>query len=305
MQPHDIPHTPECFRSHMGAWYAEPQFLEHAVAQFKAGTLPVVATPEQRTGDDVDRSAMEILEGGVAVVPVQGPMQKGRSKFGGCSTVDARRQIRTAARDEDVSSILLYVDSPGGTAAGTYELSEDIKAAAKVKPVLAQVVDHAFSAAMFAIAGATHISANEPGEVGSIGTLAVLEDTSKKLDAEGVKLHVIRTGQLKGIGTPGTEISKEHLAHLEQVVLRAHRFFVGAIRDGRGLSPAQLEDVLDGRTMGAEEAQTLGLIDSIRSLDETLEFARTEYGKRPESPRQGLSKTQRLHYETELALLEE
>ncbi len=300
MQPHDIPDTPECFRSHMGAWAIEPTFLETALAQVQNGTFK----PQQ--GGDGDRSGVgsyQLLDGGIAVVPILGAMQKGSSKYGGCSTVKARRQLRSASRDEEVNAILLHVDSPGGTAVGTYEFSEDVKAAAAVKPVYAQVSDQAASAALFAIAHATEISANAPAELGSVGTIAYLYDTSKKFEKDGVRLHAITTGAYKAVGLPGREVTESDISYVTEIVERHSGFFVGALQQGRGLTEAQVKELTDGRMFSVERAQELGILDTVRSMDETLEMIRSKHSPKEEPAGvEGLSQTQRLHMETEIEL---
>ena len=78
-------------------------------------------------------------------------MQKGSSKFGGASTIRVRRQIREARQDEDVEAILLVVDSPGGTVAGTDELAREVGRAAEEKIVHAHIDDLGASAAFWAL----------------------------------------------------------------------------------------------------------------------------------------------------------
>ncbi len=68
--------------------------------------------------------------GGIALIGIHGRMMKHASSLNdGTSTVLVRRQIRAAAADADVRAILLHIDSPGGTAAGTADLAADIAAA--------------------------------------------------------------------------------------------------------------------------------------------------------------------------------
>jgi protease-4 len=130
----------------------------------------------------------------VAVISLTGKLMKQQASMGGgTSTVQARRDIRAAASDPDIGAILLRIDSPGGTAAGTKELADEITAAKTKKPVWAYVEDMAASAAYWAASQASRIIANETALVGSIGTYGVVQDTSGMAAMEGVKVHVIRS----------------------------------------------------------------------------------------------------------------
>ena len=130
----------------------------------------------------------EITETGVAVIAISGILEKRQ-------THHVRSLLRNATEDERVVGILLVIDSPGGTVAGTADLAASIRSAAKVKPVHAFVEDLAASAAYWAASQAGKVFANtNTAMVGSIGTYAVLIDSSEMANKAGIKVHVIRAG---------------------------------------------------------------------------------------------------------------
>jgi signal peptide peptidase SppA len=216
-------------------------------------------------------SRLQQMAGEIAVIDLTGKLMKqAASMGGGTSTVQARREIRAAANNEKVSAILLRIDSPGGTAAGTQELAQEIAAAGKGKPVWAYVEDMAASAAYWAASQADKIIANATAIVGSIGTYGVVQDLSGAAAMQGVKVHVIRAGAHKGAGTPGTEITAEQLADMQRIVNGLNEHFLSGVRSGRGTKIANLEEIADGRAWLAAEAKSMGLIDGIGSFDQTL-----------------------------------
>src|SRR5262245_35645929 len=110
------------------------------------GFMPsFTATPNAR--ESVAASIKLPIQGGakggsaksIAVIHLVGVLGKGRSFFADTSTIDVRREVRDAAADDSVQSILLHVDSPGGIVNGTAELAADVKAASQVKPVYAYI----------------------------------------------------------------------------------------------------------------------------------------------------------------------
>lgn len=211
------------------------------------------------------------MQGEIAVIDLTGKLMKqAASMGGGTSTVQVRREIRAAANSEKVYAIVLRIDSPGGTAAGTEELAAEIASAGKQKPVWAYVEDMAASAAYWAASQAQRIVANSTAIVGSIGTYGVVQDLSGAAAMQGVKVHVIRAGAHKGAGTPGTEITAEQLADMQRLVNGLNEHFLAGVLAGRGSKIANLEEIADGRAWLASEAKDIGLIDAIGSFDSVL-----------------------------------
>jgi signal peptide peptidase SppA len=221
------------------------------------------------------KSAVEKLPatGGksIAVVRLAGMLMKSQSSMGGTSTVQARRDIRQAAADPEAAGIMLAIDSPGGTVAGTYELARDIKAAAKSKPVWAHIEDLGASAAYWAASQAGRVTANSPiAQVGSIGTYQVIYDESAAAAGQGVKTLVFATGPLKGLGVPGSKITDEQAAHVQALVDDAQTAFDAAVKKGRGMTDKQLAAVRHGGVMLAPAALDAKLIDGIEPLGKAL-----------------------------------
>jgi signal peptide peptidase SppA len=208
----------------------------------------------------------------VAQVPIRGTMMKGVPFFGGTSTALAGQAIRQAAADPNVSGILLHIDSPGGTVAGTADLAREVRDAKRRKPVWAHVADMAASAAYWVASQADQIYANAPTAlVGSIGTVLTVYDQSAAAEAQGIKPHVFATGPLKGAGAPGTPVTEEHQSYFQGIVDAMQPHFDAAVRGGRGMSADELAAVRTGGVFAAPKALELKLIDGIRSFDRTLE----------------------------------
>jgi len=211
-------------------------------------------------------------DGSVAVVELHGSLMKFvPSVTAGTSTVQARRQIRAAVADKSIRSIVLLIDSPGGTVAGTADLAEEVAKADKQKPVHAYIEDLGASAAYWVASQARAIYANETALVGSIGTFMILNDSSKRAEKLGIQVHVVRAGEFKGSGTPGTEITDEQLAEWQGLVESINSHFLKAVRTGRKMSTARVKQLADGRVHVGEHAKALGLVDGIEQLDATIE----------------------------------
>jgi signal peptide peptidase SppA len=200
-----------------------------------------------------------------AVIPILGPLAKDPwvEMYGGTSALLAQAAIRVARAAEDVDSIFLLIDSPGGEVAGIEELAGEVALAAEAKPVYAHIDDLGASAALWVASQATRVTANATAEVGSVGVVAVVPDTTEAWAKLGVKFHVVSTGDQKGALVDGVPVTEGALEELQQRVDDIHIHFRLALIEGRDLSDDALEKLSDGRIVGAEEALTLGLVDGL------------------------------------------
>ncbi|MCC7139783.1 MAG: S49 family peptidase [Planctomycetes bacterium] len=261
-------YVPECVASHLGAWACEPSRLRAAVQAAKDRLLPMRQSVQRVEGGVSFQTAPE----GVAIVGLDGVMMKGPSKFDGTvSTAMVRRTLRQLAGDDQVRAILLRVFSPGGYVDGTADLAADVAAVAERKPIEAFIEDMGASAAYWVACQAEKVWANATALVGSIGTYQVLWDQSKQFEAEGIRVHVISTGALKGAGEPGTEITPDVLEYETRLVKDLNAHFLAGVRKGRGMTPKQVEAVATGEVWIAAKAKELGLVDGISTMDAVLE----------------------------------
>jgi len=262
-----------CAARHFGAWMVEPGWFTKAVSAVKAGLWPAV----EASVEDTDNTELYIVDSaGLAIIPIEGQMVKGGSSFGGANSVAIRRAVRAAARDKEVSAILLHIDSPGGTVAGTGELAADVASANMQKPVYAYADDEAASAAYWVASQARRIGANPSALIGSIGAFAILDDTSGQYEKDGIKAILVSTGPYKGMD--GMEITEEQIAYVRQIVEDQNELFLQAVQRGRGMAISDVRALADGRIHIAEKAKALGLIDEIGSLDEFVSGIRKELG---------------------------
>jgi len=258
---------PRCLSNHLGTWLYEPTRFEQAMNMYRSGQLVAASGNQKVEVPSLHRA------GDIGIVRLSGSLMKAESKYGGTSTVNARAALRAAAQDKDIKGIMLYVDeSPGGHASGTAELGSEIRRAAAVKPMRAHADDLVASAAYWAFsqAPAGTLSMNEMGEAGSIGVYAVVADTSKAAEQQGITYHVVKSGDQKADFAPGVPVSKEALGRLQADVDRMHNAFVSAVSEGRQADQKDIAKLATGRTYSAEESLKNGLIDGIMSFEDAM-----------------------------------
>jgi len=203
---------------------------------------------------------------GIATLCISGTMTKAPLSWGrNSSTSLLRRAVRQASSDESVRAIALIIDSPGGQVAGTADLAAAIGASGK--PIGAYIEDMGCSAAYWAASQADFIYCNSTAEVGSIGTLLVIPDTFERASKDGVKINVIGTGMMKGVGTSGAAISEEQLADLRREVDEVNAQFASAVAIARGLTTEEVLG-LEARVFVGAKAKEQKLVDAVTSLED-------------------------------------
>lgn len=133
----DVPYLDHYF----GPWAIQPAPFHAMVARFRSTSISAhMAGPRPQQAREMAGRGYTV-QSGIAVIELRGvPMKHISSLTLGTSTVEVRRAVRGAAADDSVQGILLLIDSPGGTVAGTSDLAIDVADAAARKPVAAQII---------------------------------------------------------------------------------------------------------------------------------------------------------------------
>lgn len=247
-------------------------------AEYEARQAEVEANRPQGDMGQLYDLGVEVIDG-VAVISMVGPMLKAPTSFEpGTSTVRVRRALRAAASNPEIKAIVLRVDSPGGTVAGTFDLAEEVASASKKKPCYGYIEDLGCSAAYWAVSQCTEVYAGPTAIVGSIGTYMVLYDASGMAEQQGIKVHVISTGPHKGAGVFGAEVNDEQLAEFQRTVDDLNTHFLKAVNRARGLQLVAGEGAANGGVWVGSEAKKKGLVDGICLFDSVVERARAPKG---------------------------
>lgn len=245
------------------------------VLAFRASGQAFTAEELQaRIGGGVE-APVSSRSGAVAIIPIRGTiahrMGGMEDMSGGVSCEAISRMLRAAVADTSVGSIVLDIDSPGGTVTGLQELAAEIRAAREQKRIVAVANGLMASAAYWLGSQASEVVAIPSGEVGSIGVVMPHKDISAALEKEGIKVRVFRSSKHKWAGNPFEPLSDEQAAEIKERVDAAGAQFDKDVAAGRGVSLATVRAGYgEGRVLDAKAAKAAGLIDRIATMDETI-----------------------------------
>lgn len=215
------------------------------------------------------------VRGSVAVVPLHGAIYPRANMMteisGGVSLDVLTGQMAQLMADPSVGSIVLDVDSPGGSVVGVQEFAEKLRAWRRQKPITA-VANHLMaSAAAWIGMNASEVVASKSAGVGSVGVYMTHVDRSKAYEQAGVKVRILSAGKHKAEGHDHEPLSAEAEAHLMERINEVYGWMVRDIAKGRGVSPERVRGGYgEGRVLGADKALAEGMIDRIGSLDDVI-----------------------------------
>jgi signal peptide peptidase SppA len=214
--------------------------------------------------------------GAIAVLPVHGvliPRGNLLSEMSGATSLDVLTgQLREAMATDAVKTIVLDVNSPGGSVAGASEFAREVMKARTKKPIVAVAQYTMASCAYWIAAAATEIVASESALVVSIGVYTIHTDLSKALAELGIKRTYISAGKYKVSGNETEPLNPEDEARIKRrLVDPAYARMLSDISKGRGVPLEEIRNGYgEGDTLPADEALTLGMIDKIATLEETI-----------------------------------
>jgi signal peptide peptidase SppA len=243
-----------------------------------------------------EQKPYEVVKG-VGLVSLEGTIVKKANLFtqvsGGASTQLIGQMLDQAAADSDVKSIILIVDSPGGTVDGTQQLADKVRAIRDSgKTINAWIDGCGCSGGYWVPSGANKIFiADKTTQVGSIGVVQTHIDRSGADEKMGIKRTDITAGKYKRIASSNAPLTEEGQAAIQSQLDQIYSVFVEAVADNRGVSvQTVLNNMADGRVFIGQKAIDAGLVDGVATLAELIEeMSEKSEDDKEESPGAGLT----------------
>jgi capsid assembly protease len=267
-----------------GAWALEAKDLLVIQGIYNShlnGPKIDIAAIEARLGRPLanEQKKYSVREGGVGVLSIEGVLAPKANLFteisGGASTQMLSAQVQGMLNDNAVKSIILAIDSPGGSVFGTPEFADVVRSAAKIKPIVA-VSDASMCSGAYWIGSACNaVYITSPMvNVGSIGV--VQRRTYQPAREGGPVVEEITAGKYKRVGSPDKPLNKEDRAYVEGQLDHMYGVFISAVAQNRGVSVEQvIEHMADGRVFIGQQAIDRGLVDGFSTVDAMVEMLAT------------------------------
>lgn len=203
----------------------------------------------------------------VAVLPIRGVIVD--EGMPGRDLDAVRGAIRRVAADPRALGVVLYVDSPGGSAVASDLIHREIEALEK--PVVAFFSEVAASGGYYVAAPAREIVARALTITGSIGVVSARPSIEGVVTRVGARVETIRTADHADFLSPLRNLTDAERAIFERHVERFYRTFLGVVAKGRKRDVAAIEPLAEGRVWSGRDAKEVGLVDHTGGLDVAVE----------------------------------
>ena len=202
----------------------------------------------------IDRSGFAGAGAYIARVTIKGLIRDDQERV---------QQLDRLARSSTARAVVVHVDSPGGTTAGSEQLYDALMRLKDKKPLVIVVDGLAASGGYITALAGDHIVAKQTSLVGSIGVLFQYPNVVDLLDKIGVKVESIKSSPLKAAPNGYEPTSPEARAAIESIIKDSYAWFRGLVQDRRHLNDDELQAVADGRVFTGHQGIGLRLVDEI------------------------------------------
>lgn len=215
------------------------------------------------------------IQNGVGILNLYGPIfgkANLMTKLSGATSMETfREDFAALVENPQVKSILLDIDSPGGTSEMIPEAGAEILAAREEKPVYAIANGMSGSAAYWLASQATKAYSSPSGSVGSIGAFTVHQDQSVADANAGRKFTFVSAGKYKTEGNPHLPLTQEGREYRQEIIDELYGEFVDAVAMGRNTTADDVQaNFGQGRMVLPKKALEAGMIDGIMEYNELL-----------------------------------
>lgn len=215
-----------------------------------------------------------VTVGSIARVKISGLIRGNQDR------VEALERLgRSSAR-----AVIVHIDSPGGTTAGSEQLHDALVQLKAKKPMVVVVDGLAASGGYIAALASDHIIAQSSSLVGSIGVLVQYPNFTDLLKTVGIKVEDVKSSPLKAAPNGFEPTSPEARAALAAIVMDSYDWFRGLVRNSRKLDGPALERVTDGRVFTGRQALELRLVDELGNEKTALAWLEREKGISASTP---------------------
>ena len=173
-------------------------------------------------------------------------------------------------------AVILHIDSPGGTTAGSEQLYDALRALQAKKPTVVVVDGLAASGAYIAALSCDHIIAQDTSLVGSIGVLFQYPNFTQVMKTIGIQMEEIKSSPLKAAPNGFEPTSPEARAAIAAIVTDSYAWFKDLVKSRRKMTDAQLAAVSDGRVFTGRQGVGLKLVDGLGNEKTALAWLEKE-----------------------------
>jgi len=183
------------------------------------------------------------------------------------------KDLRELRENKDIKAVVLRINSPGGSAFGSEQIWNEVKALKKEKTVVVSMGDYAASGGYYISCVADCIVAEPTTLTGSIGIFGMFPNMKGLTDKVGLSFDVVKTNKFSDLGALGRGLNTDEQALIQMTINNGYDTFLSRCAEGRKMSKANIAKIAEGRVWTGEKAKKIGLVDELGGINKAIEIA--------------------------------
>lgn len=239
----------------------------------KEKALPFISTQAYYNSTDYNSSDINLDATQIAIVYAEGDIVSTEEKDVQIASKKYTKILREIRENDDIKALVLRINSPGGSALASDEIWHEIALTQKRKPVVVSMGDVAASGGYYIAAAAQKIFANANTITGSIGVFTIAGNIEKLLKNKiGITFDRVKTANHADFGSLTRPMNEAEKIFIQNAIDSIYYRFKSIVASGRKRTMAEIEEVAQGRVWIGTEAQKIGLVDEIGTLEDAVQY---------------------------------
>ena len=208
----------------------------------------------------------------VAVIYADGEIVEGRE----VKDIAADRFVQVideVRKDKNVKAVVLRVNSPGGSVSASVKIRTALDLLQKEKPLVASYGSYAASGGYWISNGCQKIYSDATCLTGSIGVFSMIPEFSAVSKKVGVGVETIGSNKHSDMFSLMRPFDTAEMAYMQASVEDIYELFVNLVASSRGMEPARVDEIAQGRVWTGADALEIGLVDEIGTLEDAISYA--------------------------------
>ena len=188
------------------------------------------------------------------------------------------KYIKEARLDKNIKTIVLRVNSPGGSALASDEIWREVQLANAKKTVIVSMGDVAASGGYYIASPAHKIFADPSTITGSIGVFGVIPYTGKMLENKiGLTFDRASTNKHAVLST-NRKLTESEMEIIQSEVDEIYAQFLSRVAEGRGMTTEAVNVIARGRVWTGVDAKRIGIVDELGGISDAIRYAAKKAG---------------------------
>ncbi len=211
----------------------------------------------------------------IAIVYAEGDIIDGKSENGQIGSEKYITMLRKIAADKNVRALVLRVNSPGGSALASESILHELKMIKQQGiPIVVSMSDYAASGGYYISCAADSIFAEQNTITGSIGVFSIFPNVEELMNKKlGINFDTVNTGHYSTAFSPFYPVNGDQAVLMQNITNKMYSIFVDRVAKARKMTPAQVNEIAQGRVWTGEDAIKVGLVDKLGGLEDALASA--------------------------------